>query len=90
VASPATFETPIVRHGGTAVEGETSQEQDEAPTPSRSDDGKQPCKKGNNKSLDAFLSTHTSEDNESFQEIMKESAVRHKHKVIYCVDSQVI
>lgn len=39
------------------------------------------CVLENTRRLDAFLSAHTSEDNESFQEIMKEADIRHRHKV---------
>lgn len=53
------------------------------------------CVLENTRRLDAFLSAHTSEDNESFQEIMKEADIRHRHRVsnfihILCESSMIV
>lgn len=33
--------------------------------------------------LDVYLNSHTSEDNQSFQEIMRAAELRHRHKVCW-------
>lgn len=82
LASPATFETPI-----------DTRPSDEYATPSLNepktkvsgcDDETESvitCNETKKKlSLDEYFGCHTSEDNQSFQEIIKESDIQHKHK----------
>ncbi|CAH0396055.1 unnamed protein product [Bemisia tabaci] len=80
-SSPATFETPV-------ASSRTSDEQFELKDPSEETAFNKLDKNSNkdkNLSLDQFLSAHTSEDNESFTEIMKKAEIRHrlKHPWLY-------
>lgn len=76
-ASPATFETPTrdfsdteSNHGSTSGTSHSSSK----------------TKQDIEYSLDEFLFKHTSEDNESFEEMMDEAKRKHRLKVIsYCV-----
>lgn len=83
-ASPATFETPIdsrpsdddlsLRVGVSNLE--CKETEDDTQSISGSD-----CLEIKKKlTLDQYLNSHTSEDNQSFQEIVKESEIQHRHK----------
>lgn len=81
--SPATFETPTNIHNV----------QDDIPLLNKSDtstkDGKeQPALKVKALSLDQYLNSHTSQDNESFEEILETNAqrLREKYKYLYGVE----
>ncbi|KAG8336287.1 DiGeorge syndrome critical region protein 14 [Homalodisca vitripennis] len=81
-ASPATFETPIDSRPA---------DEDTRPNDQNKDFNEKEIEdvvksnsslsvKEKNLSLDEYLGCHTSEDNQSFQEIIKESEIQHKHK----------
>lgn len=86
-ASPATFETPIdsrpsedstidkvALHADTDISNETAET-------SESPNQIEPEQRGKiGLGLDSYLGSHTSEDNQSFREIIKESEIQHKHK----------
>ena len=73
--SPATFETPLRRDDdSTPVSSDTPRE--DYPVDLTKSENSAVHKVG----LDNYLSTHTSEDNASFQEIMAEAEKRHKLK----------
>ncbi|KAJ1524075.1 hypothetical protein ONE63_010613 [Megalurothrips usitatus] len=74
-ASPATFETPVANR-----QDESEPPRGEAASNKNEGDDSSQYAAGGSRKLDAFLSAHTSEDNESFQELIKEAAIRHKHK----------
>lgn len=92
--SPATFETPITGHskrGGSATPGinysldnlldsQNKMVKDIAEDEKSSQSGKM--------SLDEFLDKHTSEDNESFEEIMKENERRFKIKHAWMFEAE--
>uniref|UniRef100_A0A1B6CZD1 Uncharacterized protein n=1 Tax=Clastoptera arizonana TaxID=38151 RepID=A0A1B6CZD1_9HEMI len=76
-ASPATFETPI---SNKSKDDEICDNNFLENTPNNSKDL---CNEENSElklSLDQYLGSHTSEDNNSFQEIIKESEQQHRHK----------
>uniref|UniRef100_A0A1B6KB47 Uncharacterized protein n=1 Tax=Graphocephala atropunctata TaxID=36148 RepID=A0A1B6KB47_9HEMI len=81
-ASPATFETPI---DSRPVDEDTRPcDRNLDSTKTESEEGiisnSSSSAKENKLSLDQYLGCHTSEDNQSFQEIIKESEIQHKHK----------
>ncbi|XP_034118450.1 splicing factor ESS-2 homolog [Drosophila albomicans] len=84
--SPATFETPLsTANGGATPRAETPQS-NRSNKSSRSDvEGG--CQEGiaSQMSLDSFLQHYTSEDNQSFQEIIEtaEAKLRQKYAVLY-------
>lgn len=81
--SPATFETPSESRGGaTPRMANTFGEGLETPDNKRKDqqDDKSSVS-GREMSLDEFLQNHTSEDNESFEQIMEKSEQRFRAKV---------
>ncbi|XP_065173044.1 splicing factor ESS-2 homolog [Atheta coriaria] len=71
--SPATFETPANIHNS----------QDPAPSPVHSQPSCETNDKTQKLSLDQYLNSHTSEDNQSFEEIMTESERKHRLKYSY-------
>ncbi|KAK3913802.1 Splicing factor ESS-2-like protein [Frankliniella fusca] len=76
-ASPATFETPIANR---LDDSEPSRDEMSDQSKKENNDDSSGSKQDGTRRLDAFLSAHTSEDNESFQEIMKEADIRHRHR----------
>lgn len=86
--SPATFETPITgrsKRGGSGTPSidyssdDPLDPQNKVMKNAAEDDDK--SSQSGKMSLDEFLESHTSEDNESFEEIMKENERRFKIKV---------
>ncbi|CAG0884552.1 unnamed protein product [Darwinula stevensoni] len=75
-ASPATFETPEAPNRG---EPESEKSIKKISHEKRED--KSSCKEQKMQGLDAYLNSHTSEDNQSFSEIMEETEKRHRVKV---------
>lgn len=83
-ASPATFETPIdsrpidddvsLRVTDGHLEGKEIEDDNQSSIDSVSSETKKKL------SLDQYLNSHTSEDNQSFQEIVKEAEIQHRHK----------
>ncbi|KAB0791452.1 hypothetical protein PPYR_03252 [Photinus pyralis] len=76
IPSPATFETPANIHN--------SQTPRSIACPSES----RQSSKETRLSLDQFLSSHTSQDNESFEEIMIESEKKHREKYSYLYNEE--
>lgn len=75
--SPATFETPQAEFSGSTTPRQDSSSNIGNKTPQDSQNpGKEP-----KVSLDEFMSTHTSEDNDSFELLMEESQARFRRKV---------
>lgn len=74
LASPATFETPQV-HKNTP---------EKQPEPQKVENTSKPPQL----SLDQYLNVHTSEDNESFKEIMIESERKHREKYSYLYNEE--
>ncbi|NP_001123264.1 nuclear protein Es2 isoform X1 [Nasonia vitripennis] len=72
LASPATFETPVHK--------ENSSEDTPKSTASTSCKAKEPKTEERRVGLDEFLSTNTSEDNASFEEIVFENEKKHRLK----------
>ncbi|KAK4878765.1 hypothetical protein RN001_011271 [Aquatica leii] len=75
IPSPATFETPANIHNS------------QVPIDADSVDVQKP-KQEKRLSLDQFLSAHTSQDNESFEEIMVESEKKHREKYSYLYNEE--
>lgn len=76
VPSPATFETPASLHTTSSIEMSTVMQ--EADIISVESDKVKP-----KLSLDQYLNSHTSEDNESFEELVVESDKKHKEKFAF-------
>lgn len=80
-ASPATFETPVHK-------ADSEDEQFEPPAstevPANATDTTDESKTG----LDAYLSTHTSEDNASFEEMMVDAETKLKQKFAWLYDAE--
>lgn len=76
-ASPATFETPQVHNKDT-------QQPDVTPPQKKTE----PTSKTLQISLDQYFNAHTSEDNESFKEIMIESDRKHREKYSYLYNEE--
>ncbi|XP_011307461.1 protein DGCR14 homolog [Fopius arisanus] len=77
VSSPATFETPLREEPGEISDSESVIAKSE----STLDDGVK-----DRIGLDSFLSTHTSEDNASFEEMMEEAEKRQRIKYSWLYD----
>lgn len=69
LASPATFETPVRDFDIESVHSSSSRTSSSSKPPEKQE------------SLDEFLFKHTSEDNESFEEMIDEAKKRHRLKV---------
>lgn len=76
VPSPATFETPAHMHNQSNNDGESV---------INCDNNEKSEKK---LSLDQYLNSHTSQDNESFEEILTESAKKHRQKYSYLYNEE--
>lgn len=74
--SPATFETPANIHNTQQTESTRTQSSSEETV------------KVPKLSLDQFLNSHTSEDNESFEEILEDSAKKHRQKYSYLYNEE--
>ncbi|XP_019869246.2 splicing factor ESS-2 homolog [Aethina tumida] len=74
--SPATFETPAHLHNQSDNDGESV---------INCDNNEKSEKK---LSLDQYLNSHTSQDNESFEEILTESAKKHRQKYSYLYNEE--
>ncbi|RZC34214.1 DGCR14 [Asbolus verrucosus] len=72
IPSPATFETPANIHNSQHTSNETG------PPPKST-----PDKNESRLNLDQFLNSHTSQDNQSFNEILVESEKKHQQKYSY-------
>lgn len=82
-ASPATFETPLLRNDDISVSSS------ETPINQLSINKKKPETPNELKvGLDDYLRSHTSEDNASFQEIMAEVEKRHKLKYAWLYENE--
>lgn len=87
-ASPATFETPVdSRPNEDTALGEAMTDVDT--TSESSECTNVICPENKKKiSLDEYLGSHTSEDNQSFQEIIKESEIQHRHKNAWLYETE--
>lgn len=82
--SPATFETPLRR-----TESDESQDTSEAPSQDTFvESAKRDSKTENKTGLDDYLSTHTSEDNASFEEMMVEAETKRKLKYAWLYEAE--
>ncbi|KAJ8678495.1 hypothetical protein QAD02_014282 [Eretmocerus hayati] len=79
LASPATFETPV-RNEGTSEDGSPESNLEVKDTASNNESQKV--------GLDDFLSSNTSEDNASFEDILEENEKRHKLKYSWLYKSE--
>ena len=79
--SPATFETPAEVRGSSTPASHRSHDSDDSSVGGRGEDGGRSEGGRGKVSLDDFLARHTSEDNESFEELMKENERRFRQKV---------
>lgn len=70
--SPATFETPAIHNSQRSQMTEASKE------PNHTEETKKP-----RLTLDQYLNSHTSQDNQSFEELMIESEEKHRKKYSY-------
>lgn len=85
-ASPATFETPI---NNRSKEDELCREELlDKESPNISEKTTLPSDHTVKLSLDQYLGSHTSEDNNSFQEIIKESELQHRHKYSWLYEGE--
>ncbi|CAH1111724.1 unnamed protein product [Psylliodes chrysocephalus] len=80
VPSPATFETPANIHN--------SQHQNDPPADVPIDIDKLEKPKENKLSLDQYLNSHTSQDNESFEELLEESEKKRQEKYSYLFNEE--
>ncbi|GLV36839.1 Es2 [Carabus blaptoides fortunei] len=78
LASPATFETPLIHNISHTPQNEPPKKEPELPVK----------EKTVNINLDQYLSVHTSEDNESFNEIMLEADRKHRQKYSYLYNEE--
>lgn len=81
-ASPATFETPLRENIGDSA----SEQSDSTEKICRAESSKDPDE--DRTGLDAYLSSHTSEDNASFEEIMVETEKRRRAKFAWLYDAE--
>lgn len=82
--SPASFETPIVHQNTSNRNNNTECTANAEQTPEKQNEPK-PDQQIN---LDAYLSVHTSEDNESFNDIMEENERKHRLKYSYLYNEE--
>ncbi|KAJ9595211.1 hypothetical protein L9F63_013498 [Diploptera punctata] len=79
-ASPATFETPMDARREDDPPSEKDQDENESILQDEPPSVEDSTTKEAKISLDVYLNSHTSEDNQSFQEIMKEADLKHRQK----------
>lgn len=83
-ASPATFETPVdnrPKQDDVELLNAEQQKTSDSISDLKEDDEKNiEATKKKELSLDQYLGSHTSEDNNSFQQIIKEAELQHRHK----------
>nr|CAI5839896.1 unnamed protein product [Callosobruchus analis] len=72
IPSPATFETPANIH--------KSQEEEKLVEEPETEDTEEQTQKDKQISLDQYLNSHTSQDNESFEDLLTEAEMRHREK----------
>lgn len=82
--SPATFETPLRRTESDELPPNPDTPSQEPPVESANKDSEA----GNKAGLDEYLSTHTSEDNASFEEMMVEADNKHKLKYAWLYEAE--
>lgn len=82
--SPATFETPLRRAESDELPCTPEVPSQEAPTEFEKRDSTEEGKTG----LDSYLSTHTSEDNASFEEMMVEAENKRKLKYAWLYEAE--
>lgn len=88
--SPATFETPAEAKGCSTPASHRSQDSDNESTVCSKEDGEagRSSESRGEVSLDEFLARHTSEDNESFEELMKDNDRRFKQKHAWMFEAE--
>nr|CAH7726980.1 unnamed protein product [Callosobruchus chinensis] len=72
IQSPATFETPANIHN--------SQEEHKLVDEPEAQDSENQAQKDKQISLDQYLNSHTSQDNESFEDLLTEAEMKHREK----------
>lgn len=95
-ASPATFETPIDARreedengvGNVSNSNESLNGDGKTATNNNNNETSAPETEQREPSLDEYLAKFTSEDNQSFQEIMKEADVKHKQKYSWLYEAE--
>ncbi|XP_075228955.1 ess-2 splicing factor homolog isoform X1 [Lycorma delicatula] len=83
-ASPATFETPAERPAEEDVILTQNENDNSSGKSIQEDEGCKNIKLG----LDQYLRTHTSEDNNSFQEMIQEAEAKNKHKYSWLYEAE--
>ncbi|XP_071485470.1 splicing factor ESS-2 homolog [Diadema antillarum] len=91
--TPSTFETPIPGQfpGNTPRSTTADYKNEDRPLEEEEEDLTQPGEKSKSDtslSLDKYLAKHTSEDNESFSEIMAKSAEKHRQKHAWLYEAE--
>lgn len=85
--SPATFETPAEAKGCSTPASHRSQDSDTESVKEERESVKESEGKGE-MSLDEFLARHTSEDNESFEELMKDNERKFRQKHAWMFEAE--
>ncbi|KAK6641901.1 hypothetical protein RUM44_013621 [Polyplax serrata] len=95
ISSPATFDTPVQskQYLDSLEKTSLSESQNKTENVSQATDDNQDNADNSNPltkklSLDQYLASHTSEDNESFTEIQKESVAKHKMKYAWLYQNE--
>ncbi|KAF4518871.1 hypothetical protein B566_EDAN006722 [Ephemera danica] len=86
-ASPATFETPLDTRGDETPILDTPRIGAASDAPNL-EFGDSASSSGKQLSLDQYLGSHTSEDNQSFQDIMHEAELKHRQKFARLYDAE--
>ncbi|GLH03954.1 Splicing factor ESS-2 homolog [Gryllus bimaculatus] len=82
--NPSGTETPAVENSTASLQNQTNgpdNKSEEALNVAEDDDDKRP-------SLDEYLASFTSEDNQSFQEIMREADIKHRQKFSWLYEAE--
>ncbi|KAK4319574.1 hypothetical protein Pmani_009514 [Petrolisthes manimaculis] len=82
--SPATFETPQTQSSGST----TPRQDSSSNIGNKTSQDSQNSGKDHTISLDEFMSTHTSEDNDSFEQLMEESQARFRRKYAWMFEAE--